>query len=200
MTNLQLAYSEHLENVRSHKAREAIDSADVAEKVRHDVVSEELTKADQYLQKYINDQKRLTEVQVQKMKNDTDVLLQRMRNQISEQQMAQKQREIDLAYQKYSVEREKIIADTKLTNAKKASEDQKRQADLKAKLLGVIGDNIDTGTKWFKKPENRSALLKAGFKAPLADVGKAIVKQDISNARSLVNGKPVNSPGSGHQR
>lgn len=180
MTNMQLAYTEYLENARHNRAQEETNFADVAEKVRSHKVSEELTRADQDLRRYINDTSLLTSKQLQQMKSATDLRLQEMRNEISSQEIALKKQEINNAWQKYQADINKINADTTLTQEKTKTEKQKRQGDLKTKIRAVIGNAIEVGQA--NETEKSGPVIAA-------KVAKVLPSAGVQEAKSFVKSK-----------
>lgn len=158
MTNMQLNYSKYLEDKRSNLANEDIKRTDVTEKIRHDVESEKLSWADQDLTRYINDSKLLNDRQIAQLKADTDVLLQDMRNEMTQKQYEQRDRELAKLFDKYDAEVASIEANTALTDEKRKSEKQRRQSDLKEKLLAGVGDAVTAAGDWISEPSNLKSL------------------------------------------
>lgn len=177
MTNMQLAYTEYLENARHNRAQEQLTSSDISEKVRHNIKSEELSEAEQQLKKYMNDSSLLNAKEVAAMNANARIAVQELKNQISEKQIAQKQQEINNAYEKYQHEMKKIDADATLSKEKALSEKQKRQADLKAQLLAAVstkGKALGSKVVNFAK-QNPETIVKTIVASEPTGVGKMAV-------------------------
>lgn len=90
MTNMQLAYSEFLENARHNRVAEDTSRMDVVEKQRHNIQSESLTQAQQQLDRYLGELSNAakmhqiaTDKEIKQLEINTNRVLKEFQNNLS---------------------------------------------------------------------------------------------------------------------
>lgn len=165
MTNMQLQYSQLFEQKQHNRAMEEQGLQAMEETARANRASEQLKQAqiDADLQKAaaINAaNERIAQIQA-----ETNLQLQKMRNFMSEKQLAQTVRQVDAEIEKSKAQIGNIEADTQFTAARTKDQTQRTQSDLKAKIGKIVGNQIDTTTMyasdWLSDPSNKKLLKQA---------------------------------------
>lgn len=207
MTNMQLAFSEYLENARHHKVEEETSRRDVDEKIRHDKMSEQLTANQTAVQKYLgelqNETKRqeiLTNAELQKLKISTDKAIAEAKQYLSE-------REYDNLVRKTNAEIEKLSANTAESVASAARIEKMTDAEYKralaqannlnsrtyGKLSGLVGVTIgkidaEVDEAYNKAKPARNAILNVAANK-IIDTAANSAQQGVATAKAIVKGK-----------
>lgn len=162
MTNMQLAYTEYLEDKRHHQAEEANTARDITEKSKHNRATEQLSQSQQALDKYIaelnNATKRgeiATRAEVDKLRIMTDKAIRDKQNELSAKQydvlvkktdaeIANLYAQADRNAAEASVVKDKSKAEVKLNNAKAAAENAKAFGTVRG-LIANVGAQLAPG-------------------------------------------------------
>lgn len=180
MTNMQLAYSEFLENARHNRVAEDTSRMDVIEKQRHNAASEQLTTAQQALDKYLGElnnaaqlKKVATEADINKLKILTDKALREVQNQISWAEWQTANNKVNAEIAKLRAEARKNTVDANTMPEMRQAQNEANQAKAaayNAKAYGTIeGIIANAGGKEAAKGLNKA--LDVG-----TDVAVGIVK------------------------
>lgn len=187
MTNLQLGYTEYLESKRHNEAEEALTAEKNAETIRHNWVTEEISTAQQELERYKADLdaelKRegfMKDITLQKMKQQLELILQQAKNTVEYAKLKQAKEQFDKNYQ-LALRAQKN--QDKKTESEIAVNNTKIYGSIKGVVSQFVAPMTVTAKSWLKDPSNRAALVKAGAEPSVVNV-----TQFLQNALAVKNG------------
>lgn len=189
MTNLQLGYTEYLESKRHNEAEEALSAQKNAETIRHDWVTEEISMAQQELERYKAD----LDAELKREGYLKDVTLQKMKQQL---ELILNQAKYTLEYAKLKQAKEQFDKNYQLALRAQRNQDKKTESEIavnNTKIYGSIKGVVSqfvapmtvTAKSWLKDPGNRAALVKAGGQPAIVNA-----TQFLENALAVKDGRP----------
>jgi hypothetical protein len=139
---MQLAYSKYLEDRRHNLVAEDVARGELAEKVRHNYATEDLTARQQSLDKYISElnaqvkrEEIITRAQVDRLRIETDRAIADAKQNLSEREFENVKRKTTAEINKLAEEAKKVESETALNKAKKgqtvADTNLKKQQEAK---------------------------------------------------------------------
>lgn len=213
MTNMQLAFSQYLEDARHNRVAEETSRRDVDEKVRHNLESENLTANQTAVQKYLGElqnstkqQEILTNAEVQKLKIATDKAIADAKQNLSEREYKTAVKKADAEIAKLQANTAESVQATQRSKQLTPAEEEKLRAEANyrnAKALGSISGIVGATLGSVKTKADQADAILNPVKA---EAGKFAAKKALEAADRLKSAeekalrKATGTYNAGHRR